>query len=640
MKSFVPATLALGLSLTNATAQSLLTNGDFEADPFDTGWTQAGAGVFGGLAASSGQAAGLGPLSRIGQDLSGPGPDWQLDFYFALRNTTDRAFSLFVNTAGDAANTGAATINLRYQSGQFNTFGGGTFGSDLGLGTVTFSSDANGDGDFDDPGDVKNIYRMRLSGNGWGTGTSTYDIQLSNANETTFSRSVTGLNRYQNGSGNFAVPQAFVFNSAFGANPGFWVDDVTFANVEIPDDPNLTLNTPLPIFGTLPVDATAPTGRVITIQNTGMASDLTLTAGNLSGPDAGKFSLAESFPITIPPGGSVPLNVTFTPGAAKGFFQATLNLASNDSSSPSIPVALPVQLYLSGDQILTNGGFDADPATTAWITSGTVTPVPALSGPSGAAVHLAGPGSGGPATNLGQAVAGAPDWQLTFDLAIPEPAGRSFQLLVHNFGEPTRTLDAAVNLRYENGVFSLLSEAAWIGLPQLGMLTPSIDANADGDFEDPGDEKNVHRLRLTGRQWGTPQADYQIETTAANSMAFSASADRLTFRPAGLGNAVNSPVASLIFLSSLENSAGYTVDNVSLTAGAPPRLPVYENLGITQVAGGVILTWTPDFISTYKVWASPDLSGWSVLDAGLFGPDYQDNFVPGRTKRFYRVERE
>ena len=107
-----------------------------------------------------------------------------------------------------------------------------------------------------------------------------------------------------------------------------------------------------------------------------------------------------------------------------------------------------------------------------------------------------------------------------------------------------------------------------------------------------------------------------------------------------MGNAANSPLASIIFVSSFGNTPGYTLDNVSLTAGAPPRTPLYEPLSILTVTGGVNLTWTPNFISTYKIWASPDLSDWSVLEAGLSGPDYVDNFATGLTKRFYRVERE
>ena len=276
----------------------------------------------------------------------------------------------------------------------------------------------------------------------------------------------------------------------------------------------------MPVFGTLPVNATAPLTRIITVRNTAENNPLILTAGTFSGPDAALYTLTETFPITLIPGESAPLPVTFTPGVAMGAFSATLNLASNDASSPSIPIGVPALLYLSGDEILTNGGFEAAPATTAWVSSGTVAPVASLTGTPGTAVSLAGPGTGGPATNLGQAVAGSSDWQLTFDLALPPITGRVFQLYLHNFGEPTRLDGMAVNLRYENGTFSLLSDATWIDLPQLGSLVPSLDANADGDFDDAGDEKNVHRLRLTGRGWGTPAADYQIETTAANSLLF------------------------------------------------------------------------------------------------------------------------
>ncbi len=640
MKASLVATLALGLALPAASAQSLLTNGDFEADPFDTGWDQLGSTVFGGLAPGSTKSAALGAVHRIGQNLTGVSPNWQLEFSFAIKNTTNRAFSLFVNNTGNAANGSAATINLRYQSGQFNTFAAGSFGSDLGLGTVDFSNDANSDGDFDDVGDVKNVYRMRITGTGWGGTPGTYDIQLSNANATTFTRSVTGLSRYQNSSGTASVPMAFLFNSINGTNPGFWVDDVSFTNIAVADDPNLTLTTPPPIFGTLPVDATAATTRTITIQNTGANNNLTLTAGTFTGPDAAKYSLAETFPITILPGASAPLNVTFTPGAARGAFNATLSLASDDPSSPLTPISLPVQLYATGDSFLTNGNFEATPATNSWIAGGTVTTVPSLTSTPGQAVQLSGPGTGGLASQLGQTVVGPTHWQLSFDLAIPPIVGRSLQVLVHNFGEPTRLTDPAINLRYENGVFAVLSNATWVDLPQLGSLVSSEDTNADGDFDDAGEVKNVHRLRITGRDWGTPMADYQIETTAANATAFTQSVSRLNYRPAGLGDAVNSPPASIIFVSNFGNTPGYTLDNVAMIAGAPPRPVVFEPLDIRAENGEAVLTWVPALNATYKIYGSTDLTDWTVLDGGLTGPEYRDTFNPALPRRFYRVERE
>jgi hypothetical protein len=643
MKLSIFAALLATMAL--SPAQDLLTNGNLEADPIASGWISGNTAAnpatsitqFGGLAPGSTKAAALAATTgRLGQLLPGAGANWQLDFYFAVRNTTNRAFSLFVCTT---RNTESATINLRYQSGQFNTFGGGTFGSDLGLGTVAFSTDANADGDLDDADDVKNVYRMRLTGNGWGTGNGTYDIQLSNANQTTFSRSVTGLKRYQNSSGDAAVPSTILFNSLFGPNPGFWVDDVTFENILLPDDPNLSVSTPLPIFGTLPLNSGATT-RTVTVQNTGSASNLTISGATVTGAQAALFTVPTVFPLVIPPGTSADVTVNLDPAGTRGSLAATLNLLSNDTSSPSIPVAIPAQLYATGDTLLTNGSFEATPLTTGWATSGTVTSTAGLKAGSTVSATLAGPGTGGVNSTLGQAVIGIQDWQLEFDVLIPPVTGRALQLLIHNFGEAARLDSAPVMIRYENDSFAVFSAATWVEKPALGQILTSLDANTDGDYDDAGDVKNVHRLRVIGRGWGTPAATYDIAVTEANATVFARSVSGLTENQSGLGNMRTSPPSAFLFSTTVGNNPGLTVDNVTMTAGAPPPLPTYVPLDIQATAGGVSLTWTTEPNATYKVWTSGNLVDWSALDGGLPGPSYSDTFAPGVLRKFFRVEKE
>jgi hypothetical protein len=227
-----------------------LPNGDFEAEPFLTGWSTAGTVVpFGGLAPGSTRSAWLASsgTARVGQNVTWDA-EWFLDFYFAITNTANRSFSLLINVGADAANSGAATINLRCQSGVFNAYSAGSWGSDLGLGMVTPSQDANGDGDFGDAGDTRNVYRMRLTGHDWGLATARYDLALSAANATNFAVTVTNLTRWHNGSGVNGPPTAFLFNTIFGGNPGFWVDDVTSAGVTPPQSTNAIVN----ISGTYP----------------------------------------------------------------------------------------------------------------------------------------------------------------------------------------------------------------------------------------------------------------------------------------------------------------------------------------------------------------------------------------------------
>lgn len=143
-----------------------LPNGDFESVPFLNGWSSAGTIVpFGGLAPDSARAVWLASsgTARVGQNVTW-GSEWYLDFYFAITNTASRAFSLLINVGSDAANASTATVNLRCQAGQFNAYAAGSWGADLGLGTVLPSQDANGDLDFDDAGDTRNVYRLRMTG--------------------------------------------------------------------------------------------------------------------------------------------------------------------------------------------------------------------------------------------------------------------------------------------------------------------------------------------------------------------------------------------------------------------------------------------------------------------------------------------
>ncbi|MCX6896392.1 MAG: hypothetical protein NTZ16_13025 [Verrucomicrobia bacterium] len=180
-----------------------ISNGDFEAEPFLTGWISAGdIKPFAGFAPGSVRAVRLATpgVTRLGQNIT-LSADWQLDFYFAITDTTNRAFSLYVNAGGDAADASAAAANLRYQSGQFQAYTNGSWGGDLGLGNLFPSLDANGDGDFNDPGDEKNIYHFCFTARDWGTPTARYDLARSEANATNLTRFATNLTRWHNTSG-------------------------------------------------------------------------------------------------------------------------------------------------------------------------------------------------------------------------------------------------------------------------------------------------------------------------------------------------------------------------------------------------------------------------------------------------------
>ena len=227
--------LLLLLVLLGSPCRSLaLTNANFEATPFSTGWTVVGAPVVTpGFVSGSTQGA---RFTTTGQSLTQNvtwGAEWWVENYFAIRSTASRAYSLIIGIGGQNG------INMRYgEGGNFAVFSGQGAGwiAQPGLGALVASVDANADGDLLDAGDTKNIYRIRVSGHSFGTSGWNYSIELSDANGTAFTKSVTGLTLYQNLAGSGTTPTSIAYGTVNGSNPGFWLDDVK-SHQEVPDPP-------------------------------------------------------------------------------------------------------------------------------------------------------------------------------------------------------------------------------------------------------------------------------------------------------------------------------------------------------------------------------------------------------------------
>ena len=622
--------LAAGNTLT---AQNLLLNGDFEATPFSDGWLlSAGVVQFGGFAPNSIQAAALvGTGQRIGQNFATRGPDWYLDAYIAIRDAgANRALSLMVNQAANGDNVNAATINLRYQSGQFNAFAAGSFGSDLGLGTMAFSVDANADGDLNDPEDTRNVYRIRLTGHGWGTTNANYDIELSNANETNFTRRVNGLTRYQNSSGVAGTPQSFVFNTAFGNNPGFWVDDASYGLIELPDDPNLELGLTGDLFGVLPVDSPAVT-RLLTVRNTGMFEDLILTNAIVTGADSNRYTVLTPFPVTIFAGQQADIEIAFDPQTDSRQFSATLLLECNDPSTPVFNVNLNATRLVTGAQMLANPDFEATPFDTGWVTGTNVIRQGGFAPGSINAVRLVGEGQ-----RVGQNLVCSSNWFLEAYFAVNDPAAgtnETFSIYVTTISDIFNTGASRLRLRYQNGQFFTGNTP----LPDLGALLPSVDANADGDLDDAGDTRNVYRLRITGRGWGAASSTADVELSDPNSSAL----DRVV---AGLAvNSAGGTPTSFAFDTLFGGNAGFWVDDTRLTIGLPaPRQPRIRGFSTSQ--DGFTISWTSETGANYRLLYSTDLTNW--VDS-LWAPIPSQGastsfteFLPGDPKAFFKIRKD
>ncbi len=226
------ANLAFCLGLSGSALA--LTNGNFEATPFSTGWTLVGApAAMPGIAPGSLQGARHTATSQAMTQTVAWGAEWSLENYFAVRSTTSRQYSAIIALGGQT--TG---INLRYEAGAFAVFNS-TLSSWISLptlGTLLPSTDANADGDLADAGDTKNVYRIRVTGHAFGTAGWNYEIVLSEPNSTEFTRSVGNLTVWQTASGATNLPTLINYSSQNGSNPGFWFDDVK-SHEDVPPPP-------------------------------------------------------------------------------------------------------------------------------------------------------------------------------------------------------------------------------------------------------------------------------------------------------------------------------------------------------------------------------------------------------------------
>jgi hypothetical protein len=219
----LPQTASLSLLLASAhlgQAATVIVD-NFDSGSASTAWdTNANTAVIAGGAQSSSNAINLNAAPNLpglgesfGSATPGGAEDFVIDFYFRVQATatTNRQFSLLVSNTSATVNVSAATINLRYQNGAFALFSGGAFNTVAALGSVTA-------GDW---------FHMQVDGIDYSTAIGSYTLRLSDANGTAFTRTASGLTNAQNGLVTTSLAQSFVFNTAFGTNPGFSVDNIT-----------------------------------------------------------------------------------------------------------------------------------------------------------------------------------------------------------------------------------------------------------------------------------------------------------------------------------------------------------------------------------------------------------------------------
>ncbi|WP_193212329.1 choice-of-anchor D domain-containing protein [Luteolibacter marinus] len=82
----------------------------------------------------------------------------------------------------------------------------------------------------------------------------------------------------------------------------------------------------------------------ISVSNGGATNPLTITSAVFTGIDADYFTINETYPLVIGPGGSIDFSVDFDPEGLVSTFSATLELTSDDPFAPVISLPVTVEV--------------------------------------------------------------------------------------------------------------------------------------------------------------------------------------------------------------------------------------------------------------------------------------------------------
>jgi hypothetical protein len=133
------------------------------------------------------------------QWISDPGPNWTMDCLFAMGSgSTGNGVKFKVDIFHNDITGGKVSLGVD-NNGEFGIYNGGTFTALPELGTVSFSVDNNGNGNYTDPDDTLNVYRLRIVGD-YSASTPHVNIYTSDANSLNLSHQSLGLTDWVNGS--------------------------------------------------------------------------------------------------------------------------------------------------------------------------------------------------------------------------------------------------------------------------------------------------------------------------------------------------------------------------------------------------------------------------------------------------------
>lgn len=184
-----------------------------------------------GLVAGSAKAVHIAGGSAIRDTFGAPAGNFVAETYFAVRDTTLRAFN--INLYGATGTTGPV-LNLRYEASKWEAYS--TVWNtliDMTSSPLVPSVDANSNLSLDDPGDTKSVYKLRITGTGWDTATPTYQIEILDLGGNVVASSDPGIAFYQYGvpSGGALIYSFVASAGGTTTNAGFWADDVLISTV-------------------------------------------------------------------------------------------------------------------------------------------------------------------------------------------------------------------------------------------------------------------------------------------------------------------------------------------------------------------------------------------------------------------------
>lgn len=346
MKIYLLLNALLVVGLNQASAVEVVSD-DFEGGALGANWdasSQATISAGTGAEASANfvtlAAAGSGDI--LGTVIEGGSSDVEIDFYVRIRDAGSRRFNLMVSN-GEVVAPDGASINLRYQNGSWQAFGGG-WQALPNLGALTGEA----------------WHRVLVTCKGWGSSGATFDVELSDADGTTFTSSQTGVNLYQGGDPNTAPVGAVSFTSNWGNSRGYDVDSVAVNTlVTVVDDPNISITSGTPFNG-LALEPNPPVQTAdVVIENTGTANDFIIAdTSAFSGASGPSFSITTALPVTVSPGMSTTIQVEFDAAGGNGTYAASLDLASNDASNPTLGIPMSVFVPSASGNQFGNANFD------------------------------------------------------------------------------------------------------------------------------------------------------------------------------------------------------------------------------------------------------------------------------------------